>query len=128
MAAPQATIIVTGANGGLGTAIVTRILRTSTLASQHFGIYTVRKAATASSLHHCLQKAPSTHRNEVLELDLGRLSDVRRVAADINRRVADGSMPPIRALILNAGFQEHSTQVRLFAMNCEGLSNGVLLI
>lgn len=43
-------------------------------------------------------------------LDLSRLSSVRQAAADINARVAAGSLPRIRCLILNAAYQEHTTQ------------------
>lgn len=111
MSSPKGSILVTGANGGLGSAIVANMLKTPDLASGYTGLYTVRKAATASQLQAALSKAPSGHKHETLELDLGSLASVKAAAADINGRVAKGALPPIRALILNAGYQEHQTLV-----------------
>jgi NAD(P)-dependent dehydrogenase (short-subunit alcohol dehydrogenase family) len=112
MSAPKGTIIVTGANGGLGSAIVSRIIQTSALAEHFQGVYTVRIAAKAEVLQSQLRKAPTTHKHDIIELDLSRLASVRDVAAAINKRVADGSLPPIRALILNAAYQDWTAIVR----------------
>lgn len=102
----KGTIIVTGANGGLGSAIVTKILGERELAATHTGLYTVRKSATASALKDALNGAPHTHKHEILELDLGSIASVRDTAAKLNERVAAGDLPPIMALILNAAFQD----------------------
>ncbi|KAK8106958.1 Short-chain dehydrogenase [Apiospora kogelbergensis] len=48
--------------------------------------------------------------HEQISLDLSRLSNVREVAAAVNARVQSGTIPPIRALILNADFEEFDTQ------------------
>ncbi len=110
MASPTGTILVTGANGGLGSNIVSRIIQSPELASQNYGLYTVRKVETATVLNGILSKAPATHKHDAVALDLASLQSVRDAAAAINKRVAEGELPPIRALVLNAGFQEHSTQ------------------
>ncbi|VUC26655.1 unnamed protein product [Clonostachys rosea] len=102
----KGTIIVTGANGGLGSAIVTKILSERELAATHSGLYTVRKAANASALKTVLNGAPQSHKHEILEMDLGSIASVRDTAAKLNRRVAAGDLPPIRALILNAAYQD----------------------
>ncbi|KAF7550255.1 hypothetical protein G7046_g8073 [Stylonectria norvegica] len=108
MTSPKGSILVTGANGGLGSAIVSHILKTPELASNYIGLYTVRKEATATKLKSVLQSAPASHKNEIVgDFDLGSLASVRETAATINRRVAAGELPPIRALILNAGYQDH---------------------
>ncbi|PHH74780.1 hypothetical protein CDD80_2852 [Ophiocordyceps camponoti-rufipedis] len=111
MAAPKGSILITGANGGLGSALVRHVLERPELASNYTGLYTVRKSSSEASsrLQSVLAKAPESHAHETLELDLGSLESVRRVAADINRRTADGELPLIRALILNAGFMESTT-------------------
>lgn len=106
MSSSPGSILVTGANGGLGSAVVAHVLKTSNLASTYTGIYTVRKAATANTLNAILNKAPNTHRHETLELDLGSLESVRVAAVKINKKIKAGEMPPIRALILNAGYQD----------------------
>ncbi|WZH39866.1 Short-chain alcohol dehydrogenases/reductase [Fusarium acuminatum] len=107
MSTPQGTVLVTGANGGLGAAIVADIIKKPALASNYAGVYTVRKAATATRLQKTLSYAPASHKHDVVDLDLSSLASVRTVAAEINRRVAAGELPPIRALILNAGYQDH---------------------
>lgn len=101
MAEKRGTIFLTGANSGLGRAIVSQVVSTPELRAYH-GLYTAREASTAAALGSAL--------HDILSLDLARPSQVREVAAAINTRVASGEIPPIRALILNAGFQEFTTQ------------------
>jgi NAD(P)-dependent dehydrogenase (short-subunit alcohol dehydrogenase family) len=103
--APTGTILVTGANGGIGSAIVSQIFASPELALYH-GIYTVRDP-TASPLP---APAKHTHQYETLSLDLNDLAGIRELADTINKKVADGVIPPIRALILNAGYQELDAQ------------------
>lgn len=106
----EGTILITGANGGLGTAIVSQIVQSAEYASLH-GIYTVRSSSSANVIKAVFKaNTIQEQQHQVLELDLSRLADVRRFAADINARIANGKLPPIRALTLNAGFQEHSTK------------------
>ncbi|KAL2836326.1 hypothetical protein BJY01DRAFT_252055 [Aspergillus pseudoustus] len=66
--------------------------------------------STASKLQDALAGASSEHQHDEYSLDLSSLANVRLVANTINMRVADGSLPPIRALVLNAGYQEHTEQ------------------
>ncbi|KAM0446635.1 hypothetical protein ACHAO4_009307 [Trichoderma viride] len=107
----KGAILVTGANGGLGSAIVQNIISTPDLASNYAGIYAVRKAATATTLRGVLRHAPSDHKHETVDIDLGSLASVRKTAADINARVAKGDLPRIRALILNAGYSDYTKLV-----------------
>jgi NAD(P)-dependent dehydrogenase (short-subunit alcohol dehydrogenase family) len=106
----KGAILVTGANGGLGSAVVSKIVSDGKLWEAYHGVYTVRALDKATVLNGVLKRAPPAHEHDVLELDLSRLASVRTVADDINKRVADGLLPPIRALILNAGYQEHTEQ------------------
>ncbi|KAK7749677.1 hypothetical protein SLS53_000256 [Cytospora paraplurivora] len=107
-AAPKGTLIITGANGGLGVAMVRRIVSRPDLAALH-GVYMVR-SSTAPALRSAIDNAVRPHSHEVVPLDLTRLQDVRRIAADINSRVEAGEVPPIRALILNAAYLEFTEQ------------------
>ncbi|KAJ7810507.1 putative short-chain dehydrogenase [Mycena olivaceomarginata] len=112
----KGTVVVTGANGGLGSAIVAKLASTATLAKPastatiagYYGVYTVRSPA-APAVRATLASAP-LHDYDILPLDLTRLADVRAFAAALNARVAAGELPRIRALILNAAFQEYTTQ------------------
>ncbi|KAK7992872.1 hypothetical protein PG988_001666 [Apiospora saccharicola] len=109
-ATPQGSIFVTGANGGLGSAIVDRIVRDPTLAANLHGLYTIRNPQRATAVEKVLSQGVVGHSYDLVPLDLGSLASVRAAAADVNRRVAAGSLPPIRALVLNAGWQEYTTQ------------------
>lgn len=110
----KGSILVTGANGGLGSAIVSQIVSSPELAAHH-GIYTARNAASAPALDAAFKgsrtasSAPA-HSSEKVSFDLSRLRNVREVAADISSRVASGQIPPIRATILNAAVEEFATQ------------------
>ncbi|KAI0012534.1 putative short-chain dehydrogenase [Xylariaceae sp. FL0662B] len=106
--AAKGTILVTGANGGLGSAIAEQIASKSELATYH-GLYTVRNAADAPDLTSALAHG-AAHPHDIVALELTKLDNVRHVADDINRRISAGEIPPIRALILNAGFSDFGKQ------------------
>lgn len=126
MANPQpshgkGTILLTGANGSLGSKMASQIASTPELAAYH-GLYAVRDANNAPVLRSALAQqhggrdtttttSPSpSHAHEIISLDLTDLASVRAVAGSISARVAAGSIPPIRALILNAGYLEFTAQ------------------
>ncbi|KAI2779001.1 putative short-chain dehydrogenase [Daldinia loculata] len=108
MAAVKGTILVTGANGGLGSAIAQQIASKPEFSAYH-GLYTVRDLTRADALTSAVAVGPA-HQHDVVALDLTKLDNVRQVAEDINARVSAGQLPPIRALILNAGFQDFGKQ------------------
>ncbi|KAK0710022.1 hypothetical protein B0T26DRAFT_653162 [Lasiosphaeria miniovina] len=104
------SVLITGANGGFGCGIVSKMVSTPELAVYH-GIYTTRDGSSAPALKTALASATAkSHSHEVLSLDLSRLASVREVAAGINARVASGKLPPIRALILNAAYNDLGQQ------------------
>ncbi|OTA55298.1 NAD(P)-binding protein [Hypoxylon sp. EC38] len=104
----KGSIIVTGANGGLGSAILKQIVSRRDLARDYYGLYTVRKVESAHDAKKALQDAQKVqHQYDLLSLDLASLESVRKAAADVNARVASGKIPPIRALVLSAAYQEH---------------------
>lgn len=100
----KGTILVTGANGGLGRGFITALSK-SPYAKDHRGIYLDRDDAAAQELDAFVKtKAPKGHRWETSPLDLGSLAKIRAFAASVNARVAEGSLEPIRALVLVAGY------------------------
>lgn len=109
----KGSILVTGTNAGLGTAIVSRIAGDPKLSGSYYGLYTVRDASasspSASNVRAVLDKHPK-HQHELVALDLASLASVRKAAQGIKDKVIRGEIPRIRALVLNAGFQEHTTQ------------------
>ncbi|KAK8034822.1 hypothetical protein PG993_009817 [Apiospora rasikravindrae] len=115
MSSMKGSILVTGTNGGLGSAIVKQIANDPELSRYH-GLYTVRDCHNAPVVSSILASAPS-HPYELCSLDLANLGSVRHLARDINTKVAAGTLPPIRTLILNAGLQDFGNQ----AWNEDGL-------
>ncbi|KAI2615843.1 NAD(P)-binding protein [Hypoxylon sp. NC1633] len=113
MSDQKGTVLVTGANGGLGSAIASQLASNPEPGACH-GIFTVRNIESANALHSALKSSTSTltpsFTHDKVSLDLSRLSSVREVAAAINARVEAGSIPPIRALVLNAGYEEFAQQ------------------
>lgn len=93
MAEKRGTILLTGANGGLGRAIVSQVVSTPELRAYH-GLYTAREASTATALRSASHDPHHSH--DILSLDLARLAQVRELAAAVNARVASGGIPPIR--------------------------------
>lgn len=113
MTTTKGTILLTGANGGLGSAIAKQIASHPEF-STYYGLYTVRDT-TATSLSSELAIDSPSH--EILSLDLANLDSVRQVAQTVNTRVSAKAIPPIQALILNAGLQDFGQQ----AWNEDGL-------
>ncbi|ROV92354.1 hypothetical protein VMCG_09142 [Cytospora schulzeri] len=115
------TILVTGANGGLGRGYITALTK-SPHAAAHRGIYTDRDDAAAKELDGFLETragagprgagAGANHAWETAALDLGSLSKIRAFAASTNARVAAGELPPIRALVLVAGYLDVSPEAK----------------
>ena len=100
----KGTFIVTGANGGLGAQLVAQFLQ-SPYAKDYKGLFTVRDLATADSLKEALANSPNASHHEVKALDLSTLASVRTAAKDLNQQVASRTIPPIRAIVLNAALQ-----------------------
>lgn len=102
----KGSILVTGANGGLGTAIAKQIVSRPDI-SGYYGLYLVRneKAPALRPImgHHA-------HAHDIFSIDLTDFDSVRQAAQKINERVAHGDIPPIRALVLNAAYQNFSGQ------------------
>ncbi|KAI0859748.1 NAD(P)-binding protein [Xylaria cubensis] len=106
----KGTIIVTGANGYLGSAIARYIVSSPELEDYH-SIFTVRNSSAANTrLKSALKAAGKEVSYEVLSMDLADLACVRQAATTINKHVSTGSTPLIRALVLNAAFIEFETQ------------------
>jgi NAD(P)-dependent dehydrogenase (short-subunit alcohol dehydrogenase family) len=100
------TILITGANGGLGSAFIKALINSS-YSSSYRGVFTVRSASPDSSggLHQIVDGTSLDY--SITPLDLSDLNSVRTFAKSINDKVASGEIPRIRALVLNAAIQTH---------------------
>ena len=82
VASAKGTILVTGANGGLGSAIAEQIASKPEFSAYH-GLYTVRDTKHAPDLTSALTHS-ATHSHDVVALDLTKLDNVRQVSEGIN--------------------------------------------
>ncbi|MBV9079372.1 MAG: SDR family NAD(P)-dependent oxidoreductase [Methylobacteriaceae bacterium] len=108
MAGERRTVIVTGATSGLGLRCAGTIAAngpewTALLAGRD----RTRLAAAAQQI-----KARTGHRCPTLEVDLASLASIRAAADDCRRRLQAGELPPLHALIDNAGLQVHGPMRR----------------
>ncbi|KAF2436944.1 NAD(P)-binding protein [Tothia fuscella] len=109
MSSPRGTLLLTGANGGLATGFISQFLK-SPHATSIKGYYTVHNPAKATNLRTTLERAPKSHEYEIATMDMSSLKKVRQAAEDINKQVANGTLHPIQALVLNAGIQDTHEQ------------------
>lgn len=100
---PEGSVLITGANGGLGKAFVSKFLK-SPYGKTYHGIYAVRNTKSAPEVQQVLASASKDH--HLIPLDLSSLASVRATAESLNQRVEAGEFPPIRALVLNAAVQQ----------------------
>ena len=91
-AAAKGTILVTGASGGLGSAIAQQVASKPELSTHYYGLYTARDAAAAPALTWALSRGSSSHLHEVASLELTSFDSVRQFARDIN--VGSPCVPP----------------------------------
>jgi hypothetical protein len=70
----------------------------------------VYNPASANEPQAALKQAPEGHALETPALDLSSLEKILDAANDINTRVANGTLAPIRALVLNTAWQEANAE------------------
>jgi NAD(P)-dependent dehydrogenase (short-subunit alcohol dehydrogenase family) len=110
LAMRKGSILITGANGGLGSAFVSQFTN-SPHARYHHGLYLVRDAAQAHTLKETLKEAPKDYTFTIVSIDLSSLFSVWSTANTLNTQISTGTLPPIRALILNAAVQHTDGKV-----------------
>ncbi|KAI1173969.1 putative short-chain dehydrogenase [Nemania sp. FL0916] len=93
MSVIRSTIFLTGANGGLGRALIDRI-STSPDSVHYHCIFTVRNGTTATALDEALRGISAEIRPsyEVLKIDLSDLTSVREVAAALGQTWTDSGL------------------------------------
>lgn len=97
---PHRTAIVTGGNVGLGY----ECARNLALEGWHV-VLACRNEATAREAAQILRSTTKNQAISVEKLDLASLSSVRTFAATISKKLESKELPPLRALVNNAGLQ-----------------------
>ena len=110
------TALITGGNAGLGYACArTLLLGDAAGATPPWHVVLAcRDPARAGAAVECLRReaeaAGSPGRVETMRLDLASLSAVREFAGQLVRRMDAGDLPPLHALVCNAGVQSAGKQ------------------
>jgi NAD(P)-dependent dehydrogenase (short-subunit alcohol dehydrogenase family) len=98
------TIILTGGTSGIGFAAATAILRDEH-GPWHL-VLPVRDAARGREAVESLASAAASGNTvEAMTMDLSSLESVRTFAAELTSRVTSETIPPVHALVCNAGVQ-----------------------
>jgi NAD(P)-dependent dehydrogenase (short-subunit alcohol dehydrogenase family) len=98
------TIILTGGTSGIGFAAATAILRDEH-GPWHL-VLPVRDAARGRETVESLASAAASGNTvEAMTMDLSSLESVRTFAAELTSRVTSETIPPVHALVCNAGVQ-----------------------
>lgn len=93
------TIIITGANGTLGLALVQQL--THAYPTQHKQLLLVRDASPTDA-HTARLRARAPASAEIHGVDLNSLSAVRAFASTVEQRIAAGELPRVRAVVCSA--------------------------
>lgn len=108
---PGGTIVVTGGNSGIGYACVDALLRSSD--GPWYVIVASRDAGRAQAAVDTLATtANNAHQVEAMSLDLASLGAVRTFTAELTRRLRNREVPPLHAVVCNAGVQMGTHLVR----------------
>ena len=105
------TIILTGGTSGIGLAAATAILQ-----DEHGPWHLVLPVRDAVSGRETVESlaaaAASGNTVEAMPMDLASLESVRSFAAELTSRVTSETIPPVHALVCNAGVQMGTTLTR----------------
>lgn len=105
------TVLVTGGNAGLGAAVAGQLAArgwTVVIACRH----PASGENAAQRIQASFRSATSGVRPHVLPLDLSDLRQVSHHAAQLKHLLQTGQLPPLHAIIANAGIQHASDQER----------------
>jgi NAD(P)-dependent dehydrogenase (short-subunit alcohol dehydrogenase family) len=108
------TAIITGGNSGLGYACARTLLADSSRGQRWHVVIACRDLPRAHEAVERLRKEAaatgSAGQVEAMRLNLASLQSVRDFASDVAQRLEDRDLPPVHALICNAGVQSGRVQ------------------
>jgi NAD(P)-dependent dehydrogenase (short-subunit alcohol dehydrogenase family) len=108
------TVIITGGNSGLGYACARSLLEDASGAPPSHIILACRDPVRAETGVACLRDEVngigSSAQVEAMRLDLASLQSVREFVDEVGHRLDSGKLPPLYALVCNAGVQSGGKQ------------------
>lgn len=102
------TIVITGGNSGLGYGCAQALLGSNN-GPWHVVIASRDADRAQTAVDALAAGAGAGHTVEAMVLDLASLASVRSFAAELTGRLATGALPPLHALVCNAGVQMGTT-------------------
>jgi NAD(P)-dependent dehydrogenase (short-subunit alcohol dehydrogenase family) len=104
------TVIITGANTGLGYACAHALLASKQGLPWHVVLACRNEERAQAAEARLTETAGARGRVEAMSLDLASLESVRSFAAEFADRVRFGALSPVRGLVCNAGVQSGATR------------------
>jgi len=104
------TVVITGGNTGLGYACATALLRSPAAPGWHV-ILACRDASRAdAAVEQLIAGSANAGHVEAMALDLASLASTNAFAAELTNRMNTGAIPPLHAVVCNAGVNPGTTQ------------------
>ena len=97
------TVVITGGNTGLGFACANAILRSPNGAPWHIILACRDEGRAQAAVGQLNSGAEAAGRVGAMSLDLASLASVRAFAAELTKRLSAGTIPPLHAVVCNAG-------------------------
>jgi NAD(P)-dependent dehydrogenase (short-subunit alcohol dehydrogenase family) len=104
------TVAITGGNTGLGFACASAILRSPAGPPWRVILACRDEGRAKAAIDRLSGVAGVAGQVEAMSLDLASLLSVRRFAAEVTHRLSAGTIPPLRAVVCNAGVQSGTTR------------------
>jgi NAD(P)-dependent dehydrogenase (short-subunit alcohol dehydrogenase family) len=104
------TVVITGGNTGMGFACANAILRSPNGAPWHIILACRDEGRAQAAVGQLTSGAGVVGQVEAMSLDLASLASVRAFAAELTKRLSTGSIPPLHAVVCNAGVNPLNTK------------------
>jgi len=104
------TVVITGGNTGLGFACANAILKSPNGAPWHVILACRDEGRAQAAVDQLTSGAGGSGQVEAMPLDLASLASVRAFAAELSRRLSAEIIPPLHAVVCNAGVNPLNTK------------------
>src|SRR5579862_7496668 len=104
------TVVITGGNTGMGFACANAILRSPNGAPWHIILACRDEGRAQAAVGQLTSGAGVVGQVEAMSLDLASRASVRAFAAELTKRLSTGSIPPLHAVVCNAGVNPLNTK------------------
>src|ERR1700736_1739462 len=104
------TVVITGGNTGLGLACASAILKSPHGAPWRVVLACRDIGRAQTAVDQLTREAVVAGQVEAMSLDLASLASVRAFAAELTKRLSTGTIPPLHAVVCNAGVNPLNTK------------------